>query len=806
MATYYVDPEAGNDANDGLSFANRWKTLTLGATAARIAPGDTIRVIASPSPTSIGNVAWRNKTRVNALPATINISSVTAATPIKVTTAVNHGLSTGDVIQIQSATGTQAYLNGNWVVTVIDTDEFTLDGSVSTGSTTGSGNIRAYNTRSLKMTTAVTKKIDMCEVAWTLSANVSGGTSSSGRKQGDACANLAIASGFTTGKVAYRTLPATLDLSAYQQVSLWIRANNNFASGVFTIRLCSDATGDTTVDTLTVPACSTANAFFPITMDKGSALGSAIASIALYADTDPGTVTVQLDCIIAVKAPSANDSLGLQSLIGKNTSDDTFYPIASIEDQVICLDSGAGWTASSVSAGYYGIEETVESYKLEPLKLEEASLGDLGLSFTDSGSSGNLITYSGGWNRTDMSTQTGMSWHDCRNGVRNVFNWTTRSFLNISKFGIVRASTVGGGFDTNDCLISDFHSNGNDVGIAGAFRRGTWSGSIFVCNNNQFGILFSGQNVINTDMVFGDSIKKANSNGDRGLSSAWSGITIQGMCRASFGVIGQLCGNGGNEGFGQISFIQGSSSRITIEEIQKIDSCRYGLYPGGNEVVIKKVTFASGVQTALMAIAGGTTRIYEASSAGTNLIESSNVNFNVSSGATIKARRWTSSDSTVNAMSGNSATKLSVDAWGGTADDHRVFMFGCNVQSEGSVRHTASGIAWRFAITSTAIGSVWPAELPVAHVYCEANKQVTVKAWLRRSHTDHNIGICVKKDQLTGIGTTQTSYISAAVDTWQEVTIQFTPTEKGVIEVLAVAYGGVGHFGYIDDLTIQQAA
>ena len=62
MATYFLDYEGGNDANDGLSFANRWKTITAGATAARIAPGDTIKIMGSPDPTSLGiNATWTNK-------------------------------------------------------------------------------------------------------------------------------------------------------------------------------------------------------------------------------------------------------------------------------------------------------------------------------------------------------------------------------------------------------------------------------------------------------------------------------------------------------------------------------------------------------------------------------------------------------------------------------------------------------------------------------------------------------------------------------------------------------------------------
>jgi hypothetical protein len=58
MAIFYLDPVGGSDANDGLSFANRWKTIASGPTAARVAPGDEIRFIESPSPTLIGNCTW----------------------------------------------------------------------------------------------------------------------------------------------------------------------------------------------------------------------------------------------------------------------------------------------------------------------------------------------------------------------------------------------------------------------------------------------------------------------------------------------------------------------------------------------------------------------------------------------------------------------------------------------------------------------------------------------------------------------------------------------------------------------------
>lgn len=48
MATFYIDPEGGNDSNDGTTFANRKKN-----TLPTLAAGDTLRMIASPDPVSI---------------------------------------------------------------------------------------------------------------------------------------------------------------------------------------------------------------------------------------------------------------------------------------------------------------------------------------------------------------------------------------------------------------------------------------------------------------------------------------------------------------------------------------------------------------------------------------------------------------------------------------------------------------------------------------------------------------------------------------------------------------------------------
>ena len=58
MSTFYLDYENGNDSNDGSTWDLSWKTLTTGASAARIAPGDIIKIAKSQDPYSIGNATW----------------------------------------------------------------------------------------------------------------------------------------------------------------------------------------------------------------------------------------------------------------------------------------------------------------------------------------------------------------------------------------------------------------------------------------------------------------------------------------------------------------------------------------------------------------------------------------------------------------------------------------------------------------------------------------------------------------------------------------------------------------------------
>jgi len=334
MAIFYIDHTNGNDANDGSS-GFPWKTITSGATAARIAPGDEIRLAKTPDPVSVG---------INAT--------------------------------------------------------FT-DGSSQ-----------------LTLSSAVNKTIHKCESNMTANTNITCAlnTTSNTRREGSNSQAVTPASGFTTGKAAYFTLPSTLNLSGYQILNYWLRTSTSVGASTVTIKLCSDNIGDTPVDSFTLAEATQLNTLMPIVLDKGSAMGSSINSIAIYFDADPGTTVFYFDMFFASKAPGS-DSLTLKHFVSKNSGgqggSEPFCAIAYIDDTTLQLD---GYSQAGVGTGAYsnysGVTETVTLYTRTGVTFDFG----VGETVQDSGTAGSLITFSGGGD-IGAATQNGETFFDLRNGA-----------------------------------------------------------------------------------------------------------------------------------------------------------------------------------------------------------------------------------------------------------------------------------------------------------------------------------------------------------------------------------------------------
>lgn len=763
MTIWYVDYEGGTNANasagNGDSFATRRKYIS-NIVAAAHTPGDTIRVMASPATTVLGTCQWSG----NTLPATKNIVSSTNATPIVVTVTA-HGYSNGDTVIVAGHT-TNTNASGAWEIAGGTADTFELVGSVGNGTGGASGTVRKANNLRVVLPSAVTQNIAACgnlatKPAWTASANVTATLDFVNFKEGGYCSlRFIIAAGFTTGKAAYYTLPATLDLSTYQQVSFWIMqtVGTAAAAGGISLKLCSDTTGDAPVSTIDVPAQSAANSYWcPTVVDTGSALGSSIQSIALYVNTDAGAQTFIVDNIIACKASSAADSLNLTSLIGKGIDGDGWWAIQSINGTRVMLSSYnlAEVPGASGNRGYCGASESVTTYKQETTKLPYTNYVN---HLSEDGTVAARSSLTGGWNRTDMSTQTGETWLDGQITQAYVDHAVSiRSYWDVTKINAVR---------TSGC-IKDSVGTGYSAAV-GSFRA-------VACGQSSFG------NSYNISVSF--------------MEQSACAVSYIVPNKGSFGDIYVLSPSGGAS----------IGSGCTVQNLVVKNSSSYGLTPtyGGQSTIraltVEGCAFAgiSNPSTGLRVLSGRTSG------------NQYGVNLNASTpGGASMFRNFTFGESTEVFFSSPYLTcSIQSGNHDGTANAKVFYAYG-QIAQQSSVVHGGSTLAWVFSPTSsTEANPASPLALPIAQIAVAANALVTCTAWFRRSNTDLTGRLVCKGGQLSGVTTDVVAGMTVAADTWEQLTITFAPTEAGVIELEAQFYGGTTYNGYVslEDASFTQA-
>lgn len=776
MPTYYIDFEGGNDANAGTSFATRWKTFTNGATSARIAPGDTIRVMASPDPTSIGNATWTDGPRG----AVITINSSSNATPIVITASAAHGLVTGDYVSIGSHT-TNTNANGVWRVgTVPSTTTFQIlkiDGTNTTGNGVGgaTGAFSKATNCMLKLPSALTQNIALFgglpdKPVWTASTDVTTAQNITQYKEGYSSAQIAIAAAFTTGKAAYFTLPSTLNLSGYQQVSFWVlqTAGTLGAAGAVYLALCSDTIGNTVVDTINLPALGGTNVWQVITVNLGTNLGSSIQSVALYVATDNGAQTFLVDNIIACKAASSADSLNLTSLISKSngTGDEAWYAIQSINSDVIMLaNNNANISTSSNIRGYMGTTETITTYKRETIKITPAPsstvnvniINDSGISIT------NLITFSGGWDRTNMSTQTGETWYDGQNG--NGYGFGGGTFVNYYRTDKLNATRYAIGW-----RVAPASQYGAQIG-SGRFTACTNAIATTGSTGNNFDNVWVNNNTIGASLAgntgtFISKVTNASNNTQFGLS------VNESLC--NFTEILQAHNNGGNG----IAF---NRSRHIVGSIIANSNAGPGISAGTNSNIIIGGGSTAGNGTSAVSVTSGD--IYLNNFTINEVQEVSGFGLPQFNGPSVYATRLDNTDN---------------NSW--------VFAYNGTVNQQTAVVDSPATTAWKLSptIAGSSIANT-PVKLKLGTVVCAAGSLVTVTARMRRDSVSLTMQLVCPNGQILGVASDVISNMTAAANTWETVTITFTPTKAGAVDIYAYAFGGTTLSGYVCNLTASQA-
>tara|TARA_Y100001938_G_scaffold81917_1_gene112927 strand:+ start:1246 stop:3864 length:2619 start_codon:yes stop_codon:yes gene_type:complete len=872
MATYYIDPENGNNSNDGTSFANRKLTFTgLTPTA-----GDEIRFIGSPDPTTlgtgkikktIGNYDWGNTL------GTITYSTTAGATNFYFSggtwggTDKGHNLVTGDTVVIFGNSDSKGNVNGTWEVTVVDNNNFKIDGFTATSSGSGSGGYfwNASGKR-IQLTQAPCQTIASTgprTATWTASTNATcshlTNTSTSGTlrtvREHDRSDKIEWTSSFGTGKVAYFQLPSALNLSNYQQVSLLYSAitGGGKETGNYSIRLCTDTSGDTSVHT--VPLCdraagSSSQSWIPTVKDFATNLNSSIQSVALYVDRDEGAQSIVISNIVACKASSSADSLTHRSLVGLGTSDDKqWYPVESINGTRLMLCGGADnalkpinatrnngaclyWSASNNSA-------TIKKRECIIYPYEDTASTDAGYStyvneLNNSSMSTTGVVISGGWDRTSMSTQNlDNSFID---GTINQFTFMRLYSVNgyrFRKLGLVRWRTSLDIYGNYYGQLKDFYviQSGSSYVPPVYLNGGYWNLDV-VCNNLYFRF-----KAISIDMAYtyaGNYYDESGANSSAALNNL------------------EFTGASTNVAPGTLEITSNSN---TVSQVQ-FGTLKFAHINGGSTYSIKwDCPFGIEATTVEAGYCGnespqGFLNLQD----GNHIIETLNCEgsyaFNVSSGASLTVDHinnnpnndWITQPNLNNMSLGgehnssgtvrikdtstllgrvrsNSGNKMYLNnttlnypggSWlyttGGEvyARNSGGYTYYTNINNgnviipETSTRHTASGVAWN--IKKKYNGS--DNEVHISDLAVKSGSQVTVSVWIYPTGSNTNSGLKVDGTSI-GIADVTSRTANPSSSSWYKQTLNFTPASAGIAKIYLI--GGTHQNTYFDDMEASQA-
>lgn len=849
MAIFYIDFVNGNDDNDGSSWALAWKSLTNGATAARIAPGDEIRIAKSPDPTSLGQTAlWSGIDRIY---TEITPTSSTNATPI-VFTKVGHGIVTGDIVQVYGHT-VNTNANGKWKATRINADQFSLDNSVGNGVGGATGKFSVINHRIVQLTNAVTKNITNCDVAWTAGANCTAtvqaaANSSSLVKEGTGSTKVVCAAGSGANQIlAKYGLPESIDLSGYQQVSLWIYNSVAVAANSLELRLYSDAACTALVETIVLPAMVGVNKFRPIAVDKGSALSATVQGIALYAVGTQASKTFYLDNIIACKASSAADSITLCSLISKNivneNGDHVFLGLQAIVGNWLFLDNA---NSSIIGMGYSGVTENVTTFKREAIAYDSASTNPLQM-MSNSGVVNNNINVIGGFNIA-TNIRDGYTIIDGTTTIPKGWSGYGKPYVNFSFIGAVRCSTGMNYFSslgthneihvTNCLFTSSFYgayytniyilNNGSDgltynAGSTGDINGLTANNNIgvgivlglplpctnLIANNNSIAGIILKISEINIDVI-----KEINFNRNNGISTEVTAknVVINEITKCNYNGADGLRLSSINLKINLVKELNYNGKAITIvsavnNNIYKIEQANYSVsnfidYGAGYKNNIYEIVESTANAIALFIGYPSECYIYKGTFSGYQQLPIANapsVNSLYLIDCVLPELLYGSQVTIINGRIYHHNYNNS--------GNHYIWTEYGSIENENAIRHTASGMAWKIAITNVLRTYKNPIKLTIAKVYCLAGSQAIIGCWVKKTHATDIVAKLLIDHYINTTVTADVSTIAAESTEWQQLIVTLTPTGDGVIEVIVETYWNANladEFVYVDDVSVAQ--
>jgi len=379
-----------------------------------------------------------------------------------------------------------------------------------------------------------------------------------------------------------------------------------------------------------------------------------------------------------------------------------------------------------------------------------------------SGNSSAFLYISGGWDLT-TEKQTGQTWFRQMHGTfktRNGYGlyMTGKSYTNLDKLNFLRYNYgIYNYTNSNNNTITSATCNSNDsYGIYYSTNSNNTITSA-TCNSNTYGIYYTNSN--------NNTITSAtcNSNDNYGIY----------YYNSSNNTITSATCNSNNSGI-----YYGSSSNNTITSAT-CNSNTYGIYYYSNS--------SNNTIYSLSTTSNTTAGIYADKS--NNICHSATIaeSTKVATGSAYYSdtRQYINNLGGYSYVYSNYATANSQDATAG-----------------------GTGKEWKFAITDANRNSNYPFYIPIARVAVGASGKVTIKVYFKKDGTGIAGGLRCRVNQVAWSDGTSDITVTCPDNTSRnQVTLEFTPTEAGVVEIEAGAWyvSSTSHTVIIDDIEISQA-
>lgn len=324
-----------------------------------------------------------------------------------------------------------------------------------------------YGNHTVILDNAVTVDIDNCESGWTASPNVTVANQANS-KSGYNNTYIIPSAGFTTGKLAYKTLASTIDASNYTLLNMWAASTTEINStvGALSLVLCSDTLCDSPISSYNltrIPAQANGAGFVQQVWDNVSSLPNNINSVGIYAQADPATPTIRIDNIFA----SPTGGLTLNDII-QNSSEPKYkfgkfwYTVKGVSGTTLELDSSAGSRTlnGEYNEGYSpwlddSGKVTIYHRRTIPY-LAGSTYGGTNVPNEAGSVTSGFIRYSGGWN-FPSDIQDGMTWFMGQNAATTYGINSARNWVSFEDFGFARTGTLyftGGSLLRNCAIVS----------------------------------------------------------------------------------------------------------------------------------------------------------------------------------------------------------------------------------------------------------------------------------------------------------------------------------------------------------------